>query len=160
MELKVDVLGVEPSKLLNFHFTTGDAMDNSISNKKSENVKLKKRIRELENTLNPRPLFAKALVIVTVDQTHRSTPRTSMRVRKYTQLLSGVRSYVVENINKMIDIISHTWEVSTNLKSLSQRITNFTKYLKRDLEHDEGFHNNEVNTFIEWVTSFNDHHIS
>jgi hypothetical protein len=75
-------------------------------------------------------------------------------------LLSGVRLYVAENINKRLKIISQVWEVGTNLRSLCQRITRFTEYLKRDLEHDEGFYNNEVKKFIAWAISLSDHHIN
>jgi hypothetical protein len=81
-------------------------------------------------------------------------------VRKYTQLLSGVRLYVAKNINKRLEIISQAWEVGTILQNLSQRITSFTEYLKKYLEHDEGFYNNEVKTFIARVTSLSDHHIN
>jgi hypothetical protein len=72
--------------------------------------------------------------------------------------LSGVRLYVVENINKRLEIISQAWEVGTSLWNLSQRITSFIEYLKKYLEHDEGFYNNEVKNFIAWVTSLSDHH--
>jgi hypothetical protein len=43
------------------------------------------------------------------------------------------------------------------LQHLSQRISNFTGYLKKYLDHDEGYYKNELNTFIAWVTSMSDH---
>jgi hypothetical protein len=113
------------------HFTIGDALAHSISEQELENVKLKRRISELEDALNPKPLFAEPLAIVASDQMPPSTPGTSVRVRKETNLLSGVRFYVAENINRRLDIISQAWEVNTNLRNLSQRITSFTEYLKK-----------------------------
>jgi hypothetical protein len=80
----------------------------------------------------------------------QSTPGTSTRVKKATKLLSGVRLYVTENINKRLDIISEAWEVSTSLRNLSQWITTFMEYLQKDLEHDELFYKNDLSTFVVW----------
>jgi hypothetical protein len=55
---EVDVLGVRPSRLLKLHFTIGDALAHSISEQELDNVKLKRRISELGDALNPKPLFA------------------------------------------------------------------------------------------------------
>jgi hypothetical protein len=109
---------------------------------------LKKRISELEEALTPKPLFAQPLAILSVERTLPSTLRTSNPIRKVLQLLNGVRGYVVENINKIMDIIRQAWEISTGLRNISQRITNFTEYLQRYLQHDEAYYKNEVNTFI------------
>jgi hypothetical protein len=97
---EVDVFGVGPSGLLKLHITTGDTLAHSISEQELENIKLKKRISELEDTLSPRPLFAEPLSIIVPDPMPQDTPSTSTRVRKVVKLLSGIRMYVIENINK------------------------------------------------------------
>jgi hypothetical protein len=110
--------------------------------------------------VSPKTLFVEPLAILPSNQIPPSTPINSTKVRKYNQLLSGLRLYVFENINKRLDIISHPWEVSTRLQNLSQRITSLTEYLKKYLEHVEVFYNNEVKNLIAWVTNLNDHHKS
>jgi hypothetical protein len=55
---EVDVSGVNPQGLLKLHITTGDALAHSISEQELENIRLKRRISELEDTLSPKPLFA------------------------------------------------------------------------------------------------------
>jgi hypothetical protein len=81
-------------------------------------------------------------------------------VRKVSQVLSEVRLYVVESIKERLKIIPQAWEVGTILHNLSQRITSFIEYLKKYLENDECFYNNEVKKFIARVTSLSDHHRS
>jgi hypothetical protein len=54
--------------------------------------------------------------------------------------------YVTENINKWLSIILEAWEVSTNLRNLSQWITSFVEYLQKDLENDEFFYKNDLST--------------
>jgi hypothetical protein len=88
-----------------------------------ENTKLKKRISELEDSLSPRPLFAEPLSIMVPETTPQDTPGTSTRVKRVAKLLSGVRMYIVENINKRLTTILEVWEVGTNLRNLSQRIS-------------------------------------
>jgi len=73
------------------HFTIGDDLAHLISKQELENVKLKRRISELEDALNLKPLFAEPLAIVAPDQNPPSTHGTLVRVRKETNLLSGVR---------------------------------------------------------------------
>jgi hypothetical protein len=76
---------------------------------------------------------------------------------KALQLLNGIKLYVVDNINRRLDIIRQAWEVSASLCDLSQRTLSFTGDLQRDLQHDEAYCKNELNTFVAWVTSINDH---
>jgi hypothetical protein len=100
------VLGVGPSGLMKLHLSMGDALSHSISEQELQNIKLKKRISELEEALSPKPLFAQPLAILSSDQIPPSTPGTSKPIKKVVQLLSGVRVYVVENINKRLKIIT------------------------------------------------------
>jgi len=110
----VDVLGVGPSELMKLYIYVGYFFSHSNSEQKFQNIKLKKRISELKEALSPKPLFAQQLAILSPDQTPPSTPGTSNSIRKVVQFLNGVRFYVVENINIILEIITHAWEVNTN----------------------------------------------
>jgi hypothetical protein len=134
-----------------------DALFDSISDQELQTIRLKKRISELEDALTPKPLFANPLAILPVEKALPSTLGTSKPITKALQLLNGVRGYVVENINKRLDIIRHAWEVSITLRNLSKRITNFTEHLRKYLEHDQAYYQNEVSTFIARVTSMNEY---
>jgi hypothetical protein len=82
------------------HLTTGDALAHSISEQELENIKLKRRISELEDALSPKSLFVEPLSIIAPDPIPQDTPGMTSKVRKYAKLLSGIRMYVTENINK------------------------------------------------------------
>jgi hypothetical protein len=53
--------GVEPSKIVDFHVATRDALKQSIYKMKREILELKKRVKELEFSLVPTPLFLEPL---------------------------------------------------------------------------------------------------
>jgi hypothetical protein len=65
--LEVTMSGVEPSRLLKLHLTTRDSLSHSISEKKFENIKLKRLIIGLEDTLSLGPLPLDPLAIVIPD---------------------------------------------------------------------------------------------
>jgi len=67
----------------------------SIVEQELENTKLKKRISELEDSLNPRPLFAEPLSIMVPKTTPQDTIGTSTRVKRDAKLLSGIKTYIV-----------------------------------------------------------------
>jgi hypothetical protein len=69
----------------------------------SENIKLKRRIIELEDELSPKPLFVYRLAIVSPDQVPPSTLGTSIKVRQVTKFLNGFILYVTKNINKCLN---------------------------------------------------------
>jgi hypothetical protein len=73
----VDVSGVALSELMQLHRSTGDALADSILEQEFQTIKLKKIISELEEELNPRPLFEKPLSILSPEQTPPSTPTIS-----------------------------------------------------------------------------------
>jgi hypothetical protein len=64
--------------------------------------------------------------------------------------------YVAENINKWLNTILEAWEVGTNLRNLSQRISSLTEYLQQDLDNDEYFYKNALSTFVARVSDMND----
>jgi hypothetical protein len=53
----IDLDGVAPSKIVDFHGATGDALRQSIDKMEQENFELKKRVKELEVAMVPTPLF-------------------------------------------------------------------------------------------------------
>jgi hypothetical protein len=54
---KVDVSSIGTYGILKLHLTIGDTLAHSISEQELENIKLKRRISELEDALSPKLLF-------------------------------------------------------------------------------------------------------
>jgi hypothetical protein len=54
---EVEVKGLKPSGFLKFHRAMGEALAHSIMEQEIEKERLKKRMRELEYALSPKPLF-------------------------------------------------------------------------------------------------------
>jgi hypothetical protein len=52
---------MRPSQISKIHRATGDALDDCIGDLEAENMKLKERIKELEDALMPIPLLANIL---------------------------------------------------------------------------------------------------
>jgi hypothetical protein len=61
---EVNLRNMWPSQISRIHKATGDALDDSIGGLEEENIKLKERIKELEETLMPLPLLSIPLEIV------------------------------------------------------------------------------------------------
>jgi hypothetical protein len=71
--------------------------------------------------------------------------------------LQTVRKYDGDAIHKRIDIIQDIWELAQSIiASFSSRILNFKEYLQKDLENDEGFFKEAVNTFSAKLSSLNE----
>ena len=58
----IDLYGVSPSKIADFHGATGDALKQSIDKMERDNLELNKRVKELEFSFVPSPLFTKPLI--------------------------------------------------------------------------------------------------
>jgi hypothetical protein len=96
-------------------------------------MKLKQRIKELEDTLMPLPLLSSPLTIV--------GPTTSTaKLKGSLSLLTSSRSYVEKNIKKRMALITKDWEISKNMVCFSSRAHAFHEYLKSDLKNEEGFY--------------------
>jgi hypothetical protein len=61
---EVDLRAMHPSQISRIHRATGDALDDSIGGLEAENMKLKERIKELEENLMHLPLLDSPLEIV------------------------------------------------------------------------------------------------
>jgi hypothetical protein len=80
---KIDFNGVAPSKIVQFHEATGEALKESVSNIEKENLILKEKIKELEATLIPRPLFVEPLNISSTNTYLRGYSRKQQQVERF-----------------------------------------------------------------------------
>jgi hypothetical protein len=96
---EVDLKDMWSSQISKIHRETGDALDDSIDGLEVENVKLKERIRELENALMPLPILASPLSMI-----KPTTP--TIKLKGSSSLLTTVRSYVEKNIKKRMSLIT------------------------------------------------------
>jgi hypothetical protein len=87
-----------PSQISKIHRETGDSLDDSIGGLEEENMKLKERIKELEDTLMLLPLLSSPLKII-------GTTTPSAKLKGSSSLLISSRSYVERNIKKMMELI-------------------------------------------------------
>jgi len=108
-------------------------LDDSIGGLEEENIKLKERIKELEETFMPLPLLASPLEIV----------RPTMPIAKLkgsSILLTSTKSYVENNIKKRMPLIIESWEISKSMIYFGSREHAFHEYLQADLKNYEGFY--------------------
>jgi hypothetical protein len=130
---EVNLRNMWPSQISRIHKATGDALDDSIGGLKEENIKLKERIKELEETLMPLPLLAIPLAIV-----RPAMPAT--KIKGSSSLLTSSRSYVENNIKKRMALITKSWEISKSMIYFGSRAHAFLEYLQADLKNEEGFY--------------------
>jgi hypothetical protein len=105
-----------------------------------ENMKLKERIKELEDALMPLPLLSIPLTIV------RPT-LLAIKLKKYSSLLTSAKIYVERTIKKRMALITEAWEISKNIASFGSRAHALHEYLQYDLKNEEGFYLDVVLTF-------------
>jgi hypothetical protein len=142
---EINLRNMHPSQISQIHRATGDALDNSISGLEMENVMLKERIKELEGTLMPLPLFATPLAMI-----GPTAPAT--KLKGSTSLLTSARGYVEKNINRRMELITEAWEMSKNMVSFGTRAHAFHEYLQADLKNEQGFYLDAVLPFGVKVT--------
>jgi hypothetical protein len=153
---EIDLQGVKPSKVMQFHEATREALKSSINEIEIENQILKEKIRELENALLLKPLFVEPIATIQPLNTLEDIPEYSSRIRGASKLLITIRQYIGENIKKRISLIFEIWELGTSSTILSSRITNFKEYLQKDLDNDEKFYQEVVGTFSTKISNMND----
>lgn len=81
-------------------------------------MELKKGIKKLEEALNVNPLFMTPLGIQ-APKLEISTPNTPHILNKLSHLLNGLKSFIVSNINKRLNIIEDAWEVAFHVRNLT-----------------------------------------
>lgn len=87
-------------------------MKPSVNTMEKENLELKYRIKELEAALVPGPLFPKPLNTNQPTLTLEDIPKSSNKYKGSSSLLQGIRKYVGDGIQKMIDLIQEIWELA------------------------------------------------
>jgi hypothetical protein len=156
---KIDFHGVAPSKIVQFHEETKEALKESICNIEKEILILKEKIKELETTLILKTLFVDPLTTIQPTLTLEGVPEGSSKLKGSSSLLLAVRKYVGDGIQKTIYLIQEIWELAQIFTSFSSRIMHFKEYLQKDLENDEGFYKEVVGMFAQKVSSLSDTYI-
>jgi len=113
---------MHPSQIFKMHRENGYAIDISISSLETKNLMLKKRIKELEETLIPLPLFSTPLAMV-------GSIALAPKLKGSASLITSTRGYVEKNINRRIELIIESWEMSKNMVSFGTRAHDFHEYV-------------------------------
>jgi hypothetical protein len=143
---EINLRNMRPSQISQIHRETRDALDNSIGSIEADNVRLKERIKELEETLMPLPVLASPLVMI--------EPRTpATKLKGSANLLTSSRCYVEKNIKKTKELIIEAWDMSKSMVSFGTRAHAFHEYLHVDLKNEEGFYLDAVVPFGFKVTN-------
>jgi hypothetical protein len=103
--------GVFPSKIARMHRATSDALEMSVDEMEAENSMLKERVKELEYTLMPPPIFASPIATIQPGKSLDKTPESSSKLKGTSSLLVAVRCYVGENIKKRMSLILEAWDL-------------------------------------------------
>ena len=88
---KIEIKNTNPDDVMELHHETREDLAHIMDDKDKENTRLKKRIVELQVSLNPRPLFAKPLAIVQHVEEYMGQ---ASKIDKITHILSRVRYFV------------------------------------------------------------------
>ena len=132
---------------MKFHEAKRGALKFSIGYIENENEIWKYRVRELENSFTPAPLFSNPITTIKPLKTLEGILESSSRLKGTSCLLVTIKRYVGENIQKWISLILETWDMETNFVSLGSRMAHYRQYLQADLENDEDFYKGDIPTF-------------
>jgi hypothetical protein len=106
---KFDFQGVPPSKVMEFHEATREALNFSNGYIENENAILKYGLRELENALMTPPLFVSPITTIQPLKTLEGISKLSSRLKGTSSLLVAIKIYVSDNIQKGMSLILETW---------------------------------------------------
>jgi hypothetical protein len=144
---KFDFQGVPPYKVMEFHEATRENLKFSIGDIENENVFLKDRVRELENSLIPPPLFVSPIAAIQPLKTLEARLESSSILKGTSSFLAIIRRYVDDNIQKRMPLILEAWVLVTKFFSLGSRMKHFKRYLQVDLEINEEFYKGYISNF-------------
>jgi len=100
---------------------------------------LNERIKELEHTLMPPPIFSTPILVIQPWKNIDKALELILKLNGTLSLLIEIRCYIGENNKKRMPLILETWDLAIIFISLGSRIQNFREYLQDDLKNDEGF---------------------
>jgi len=144
--LEINLRDMQSSQKSWLHQETTDALDDSIGGVEAENVILNDRIKELEEDLIPTPLFSIPLA--------KPVPSTPIaKLKGSSNLLTYCRGYLDKNINKIMELITESWETTKNISSFRTRAHALHEHLQVDLKNEERF-------YLETIIPFGNHVIN
>jgi hypothetical protein len=120
------------SQISLFHRITGDALHDSIGGIESEYARVKYYLEEFEEAFIATPEFASPLA-----KNVSSTSAAKMKVS--TTLLACSRSLVENNIKKIMQLVTESWETSQNIVSFRKRVDDLLEHLEANLKNDQHF---------------------
>jgi hypothetical protein len=113
------------------------SLSHSIREQEIDNERLKKRVREIEDALSTKPLFAEPLAKMVPEEATEEIVGSRSKVTKATKSLVGIRRYIVENIDKRLGIMREAWEIIIDTSVIDGRIHAHSEYIQEDLQNDE-----------------------
>jgi hypothetical protein len=93
--LEIEIKNANHNDAMHFHRAIGEALSHTMDDQGKYNARIKKRIVELEVSLNPMPLFTKPLSMI---QPIEDSLGHSRKFDKIALLLVGVHKFVTKNI--------------------------------------------------------------
>jgi hypothetical protein len=78
--------------------------------------------QELEFTLMSPPILATIVATIQPGKNFEKTPKSSVRLKGISSLLTATRCHVEKNINKIMSLILDTWDLVSIFVSLGSRI--------------------------------------
>jgi hypothetical protein len=115
------------SQICQLQKMSGDALHDSIGGIEAENVRLKDRVKELEEALIPMPLLANPLEI--------AMPTTPVaNLKGSSSLLASCKGYVENNIKKRMELVTTACKTSQTICK-TQTITSLGTGARSFLKH-------------------------
>ena len=93
---------------------------------------MKDRVKELEDSFIPMPLFLDPLAIV--------MPSTlGVNVKESSTILTSYKGYVENNIKKRMELVTEVWKISQTITSLGTKAHSLLELLQAELKDEENF---------------------
>jgi hypothetical protein len=129
---KIDVANMRSSQICQLHIAIEEELHDSIGGIKTENARLKDRIKELEDAFIPMSLLVDPLVVAMP-----GTPTPN--VKASSTLLTSCKVYVEKNIKKRVELVPEVWKISQTISPLRTRAHSLLELLQAELKDEENF---------------------